>query len=1293
MKSKKKDTHNFIFLLFLIPFFFLSTNTGFAASTGTTPILQQNGAGAALQDGDYVTESGWTHQYYIEVPSGLSRLRVQLFDRDIAGNHDFQAGTWNTSCVYTLYNPSGASVASYTATNGSTSGDNVWRNLYDTTSTPIPNGHWRLVVDMTGTGGDETNAYGIRADDGTESSSGTELNIYAYSFVPLGRMSSTLYPWVTSGCTVDFNDFDGEGANTISYASRTGAVSGSYLGSANLAWLNRPISFTNDFYSVEAGLWSATNALSGTNINNFYAGNYSAADPPPTSQPQANTFRIYLQRDGGGKPSKPVVTQKLSFVSGSNPPANGSTSRVRVEIVIYNPAAQAITFSSSNLVTANIPGGGVVYAGNPVVSAGGFVVSQPAIGGTGVITWNPGTVAAGATATLYYYVDVTPTSGGQRLPVTGTPGSNGTTATYVDETGHAATGTYTYGPLCGLAVTAGGPNIPTWAAVTCFEACASESQPTVEWHTGTEAGTVGYNLWRQDRETKEFTRVNPTLLPALANAAQGGVYRYADPGAFSNEPVVYQLEEIDAQGRSMSYGPFTVRFGSYAPSRIDPAARLGKAEESDIYGYQRHGRGPSDYEQARLQARRLEQQQGTLLATAGSERARVTVKGRGLFYVTAGQIGRSLGLSEAAAASLISGYNLKLTTLGKDIAWLADSNGAGLFFYNQGQETVYSDKNIYFLEPGSGLAMQTLGRLKPGPAGEDQTYGETLKFAENHYFLPSLETNRLADDWFWHHVSAGAGGKTFVLDIPGASARGRATLKIILRGATDTEAANDHHALVKLNGKEIGSGYWDGGTDYALNIDFSASLLTEIANTVEVSGVLDMGAPYSIFYVDSIEVSYPRYYQAVNNVLLCRGDGHPVVTVIGMTEPQAIVLDVSTPSRPQLLTGVAVDVAGRLTFMPRNPEALHVVSGLNAALRPLAVTGARVSWLKSEVKAAEYIVIAPEEFAATAQELADYRRDRGLKTALVTLEDIYSEFSYGVTDPYALRKFLAYAKKNWGQVRYAVLAGKGTYDYNDYLGNGDNLVPAVLARSEYGFYAADKVYGDVTGDDGVPEIAIGRLPAVTKAELRAMIAKVKAYEGGQGAWTGKALFIADDSDDGGDFAQGSNELSGLTPGLSGEKIYLAGSAAETRARIIASWNAGAALVNYCGHAGVGQLAMENIFAVADAEALGNGEQLPLAVLLTCVAGRFELPGFTSLAETLLLNGGGGMAGGLVPSGAALHSDSLRLAEEFYKAAYLGQATSAGEALLAAMKSYIQRGGKASLLNVYNWLGDPALSFK
>ncbi|MCJ7524921.1 MAG: S8 family serine peptidase, partial [Candidatus Aminicenantes bacterium] len=349
---------------------------------------------------------------------------------------------------------------------------------------------------------------------------------------------------------------------------------------------------------------------------------------------------------------------------------------------------------------------------------------------------------------------------------------------------------------------------PTWAAVSRFAACASESQPTVEWHTASELGTVGFNLWRQDGKTGQYELVNSGLLPALPGSPQGGVYRFADPGAFPGEPMTYRLEEFDALGRTRSYGPFTVTFGGAAQQEpYDPGARMGREEPTDIYGFQRFERPRTTYELERLSARHQEQQRSAMLAAQGKDRARVTVKGRGLFYVTAAQVASSLGKSQAAAASFIAGYDLRLTGLGKEIAWLADANGAGIFFYNEGQETVYCDRNVYFLEKGRGRAMDTLSGGSAGLADSGQTFRETLHFESNQYALLGSYMNPLEDIWFWDYIEAGGGAKPFLIEVPGL-ASGKATLKASLQGATDTAAENDHHAIISLNGKQIGETVW-----------------------------------------------------------------------------------------------------------------------------------------------------------------------------------------------------------------------------------------------------------------------------------------------------------------------------------------------------------------------------------------------------------------------------------------------------------------------------------------------------
>jgi hypothetical protein len=1311
-RSMSSTTVQTIFFV-LIACLLLLPHTGFAASTGQTALFRQWGRARVVSDGDYISSQLQTYySYFVEVPAGLSRLRVQIYDKDIGSTNDIVFGTAGT-CTYTLYDPSGNNWSIDSAGGG----NSAWTTLRDTTTTPA--GHWEIRVYTSNS--DDLNGYGIRADDGDNTAGGTELPIYAYSFVPLGTVNTTstittLYPFVTSGCTVDWNDFDGDNGGTnpaniahFSYASRVGTIpTTTYNGSGNNVWFNRPISaYSTDILNVDSGIWTMTAhydhvTSSDGNFGTFYIGNFSAANPPPTAQPTTTAFRIYLPTDGGGAPPKPAVGQKISFVSGANPPVTGSTTRLRVEIFVYNPTTRAITFSAGNLVTAYIPGNGVVYAGNPVVSQG-TVTAQPAIGGVGAISWNPGPVAGNNTyATLYYEVNVTPVSG-LRLPVTGTPTTNGTTARYVDETGNTtqAAATYSYGPLCELAVTPGGGTIPTWVAISCFEANMVSGQPTVEWHTAAENGTVGFNLWRQDAESKEFQLVNPNLLPALVNAITGGVYRLIDPSVQYGETVVYRLEEINARGHSLNYGPFTVTFDD-APASLQATDNFYKknqdVKETLVRDFQSASFTASEYEKTRQQARRrVLQTRGPLTAAQGSGKARIAVKSQGLIHIAAASIASALGMSEPQVEGLIASQQLSLSNLGKPIAWLADVNRSGIYFYGENLQSPFSDQNIYWLEQGSGVALAAVSGGSAAPADATQTFNATSSFEESHYSLTNLFSKPDDDFWFWDYVVAGADSKLFPIQVPGRATVGTATLTVNLQGATDTAASKDHHVQVILNGTQIGESWWDGITAHSCQFTFNQSILNDGENTIAVRGILDGGVPYSIFYVDSFDLSYQRYYQAANNTLWCQGDANQTISVTGFTDSQIMVWDVSQPRQPKLLSDVAMDAGGRVTFIPVAPTNKYLVIGLSAASQPFSVNSASSLNLRQNNHSAEYLVISPEEFVNEAQQLADYRRSQGLAAMVVTLEDIYYSFNWGLASPFAIKDFLNYAYAKWSGkgLKYAVLIGKGTHDYKDYLGYGDNLVPAILASTPDGLIAADNLYGDIKGNDGVPEIAIGRLPVVSGAELMVIINKIKAYGNSGGPWTDRALMIADNADNGGDFLSTSESLIRQINGYAIQRISLLGksNAAATRTGIIAGFNSGAALVNYVGHAGLDQLAEENILNISDLPLLQNGSNLPIMVLVTCMAGRFDIPGYVCLSEALLLKENGGIVAALTPSGAAFNSQANRLVEEFYGAVFRAKAKDLGTAWIAAMKKYIQQGGKRYLVNIYNLLGDPAVMFK
>ena len=139
------------------------------------------------------------------------------------------------------------------------------------------------------------------------------------------------------------------------------------------------------------------------------------------------------------------------------------------------------------------------------------------------------------------------------------------------------------------------------------------------------------------------------------------------------------------------------------------------------------------------------------------------------------------------------------------------------------------------------------------------------------------------------------------------------------------------------------------------------------------------------------------------------------------------------------------------------------------------------------------------------------------------------EFNDGVADPAAIRRFLAHAVATWARPpRFAVLAGDGSYDYRNRMGGGAPVVPPMLVPTPYGLFASDAWFADVDSDR-VPEVAVGRLPVRTPGGLEALVAKIVAAEAADGPWRSAALFLADQSDDAGDFRAQSDELIALLP--------------------------------------------------------------------------------------------------------------------------------------------------------------------
>jgi hypothetical protein len=357
---------------------------------------------------------------------------------------------------------------------------------------------------------------------------------------------------------------------------------------------------------------------------------------------------------------------------------------------------------------------------------------------------------------------------------------------------------------------------------------------------------------------------------------------------------------------------------------------------------------------------------------------------------------------------------------------------------------------------------------------------------------------------------------------------------------------------------------------------------------------------------------------------------------------------------------------------------------------------------------AQYVVVAPTHLLGQATQLTALRRS--MTTMVVDIEDVYDEFNHGLASPRALQEFMAWAAANWSVApEYLVLVGAGTFDYKDYNQLGGNLIPPALVGTPQGIYASDQLFGDVDGDE-VPDVAVGRIPVLTVAELQGYIQKLRRVERDSGPdWRGSTLFVADDQDDGGDFKLSANRVSAhLGPQFTVQQILLddlnSADPAAAKQQVIDALNAGVGFFNYTGHGGVTLLAefgdplhdppvpLIPMLTTDDAAALTNADRPPVMAALTCVAGRFEVPAFESMAEAMVLNPNGGAVAAWAPSGLSYNVDAERLNRAFVDAAF-GQDITLGQAVREALATYAAEGFYRHLLLVYNVFGDPALSMR
>jgi hypothetical protein len=320
--------------------------------------------------------------------------------------------------------------------------------------------------------------------------------------------------------------------------------------------------------------------------------------------------------------------------------------------------------------------------------------------------------------------------------------------------------------------------------------------------------------------------------------------------------------------------------------------------------------------------------------------------------------------------------------------------------------------------------------------------------------------------------------------------------------------------------------------------------------------------------------------------------------------------------------------------------------------------------------------------------LKQLREQQGWSVVLVDVEDLYDEFNFGSKNPWALKDFLDRAYAYWNpQPRFVLLVGDASYDPHNYLGFGEfDLVPTKFVDTGHLTTASDDWFVDFD-DDGLAEMALGRLPVESAEEAATVVSKIIAFEGVAGLMN-EALLVADINDFI-DFEGASADVAGeLLAGSMGVTEILRGRSATARSDLLNLLNQGQLLVNYVGH-GSTRIWNGNLLTSTDAWSLTNSPYLPFLVSMTCLNGFFQDPYSDSMAETFLKAERGGAVAVWTSSGLTLPGEQAVMNLELIRLLFNGEGLTIGEAVMRAKRATTND----DIRRTWILFGDPTLRLR
>lgn len=650
----------------------------------------------------------------------------------------------------------------------------------------------------------------------------------------------------------------------------------------------------------------------------------------------------------------------------------------------------------------------------------------------------------------------------------------------------------------------------------------------------------------------------------------------------------------------------------------------------------------------------------------------------------------------------------------------------------------YAEKNCYFFtfDAGNGRSMDSV------PSGTETSVFRQSDF-QGKLFVEQEKYNLFGSGrrWVGKLFSAALGDitDTYVNTLSGLVSSAPIYYRFIfLNRSTTIDAFN-----VYENGQLLLGPIYMSTTDVSpLNNTGDYAYETTTLTVTRTGGVSGDQSRIKVDYesrsadangwLDWLEILYRRRFEAVNDGLFFTSPDTSAqieYTIHGLSSSDIFAFDVSDHSNVKRITQLIISADSckfQLLQTAGSVRELAVVghNGFKIPSTPIKIENSNIRGIQPPV---DFIIISPKEFLTQANELKSYRESHdSLHTVVVNINQIYNEFSGGVSDVMAVRDFLRFAQKNWFYLntptdtirpRYVLLFGWGHYDYKNISTTLPNWIPPYeTAESVYqdGSYTSDDNFAFLNPGDNRISIAIGRLPVHSQQEAEVAVNKIISYETKSplDPWRNRLTFVADDGftsarggsmgDDGSEHTDNSDEVANAhTPdSFEKNKIYIVeyptvntatGRRKPAAAKdIIDAFNQGTLIINYVGHGNEHVWAHEYIFTDDESvPQLTNRDRLSFLIDATCDFARYDDPQALSCGEQILTMEQGGVIAEVSASRAVWslenHELNDKLCDCLFQRDTLGTPLRIGDAMWLMKQTQNGQNDKK-----YHLLGDPTL---